>query len=54
MNAAGETETALLVRMPARLHNAVKATATREDRTMASVVREAVREYIRRSERKSR
>jgi predicted DNA-binding protein len=35
----------LLVRMPAELHEAVKTTAAREDRTMAQVVREALRNY---------
>jgi len=35
----------LLVRMPAWLYDAVKATAAQQDRTMASVVREALRAY---------
>jgi predicted DNA-binding protein len=35
----------LLVRMPAAMHEAVRETAEREDRTMAQVVREAIRNY---------
>jgi hypothetical protein len=41
----------LLVRMPAELHAAVKATAEKEDRTMAQVAREALRAYTRKSAR---
>ena len=39
----------LLVRMPPELHEAVKATAEKEDRTMAAVVREALRCYVRKA-----
>lgn len=35
----------LLVRMPEELHAAVVETAKRQDRPMASVVREALRAY---------
>ena len=36
----------LLVRMPPDLHAAVKAAAEAEDRSMASVVRQALRQYV--------
>jgi predicted transcriptional regulator len=39
----------LLVRMPADLHAAVKATAKKQDRTMAQVAREALRAYARKA-----
>lgn len=39
----------LLVRMPASMHDAIARTAQQEDRTMAQVVREAVRAYTRRA-----
>lgn len=39
----------LLVRMPAELHAAVKETAEKQDRTMAQVVREALRAYARKA-----
>lgn len=35
----------LLVRMPADLHEAVKVAAVNEDRSMAQVVRAALRDY---------
>ena len=35
-----------LVRMDTDLHDAVATTAKREDRSMASVVREALRQYV--------
>jgi predicted DNA-binding protein len=39
----------LLVRMPPELHEAVKATAEKQDRTMAQVAREALRAYTRKA-----
>ena len=45
---ADSTIRPLLVRMPAELHEAVRATAEREDRTMAQVAREALRAYTQR------
>lgn len=39
----------LLVRMPADLHAAVKATAQKQDRTMAQVTREALRAYTKKA-----
>lgn len=38
-------EKPLFVRMPPELHRLVRATAKREDRSMASVAREALRRY---------
>lgn len=37
---------ALLVRMPTALHEAIQAKAVQEDRSMAAVVRQALRAYI--------
>ncbi len=38
--------TALLVRMPADLHQALKNQAAHEERTMSAVIRRAVRQHI--------
>lgn len=37
---------AFVVRMPVALHEAIKAKAVQEDRSMASVIRRALRAYI--------
>ena len=36
----------MYVRLPAELHDAVKARATEEDRTMAQTIRVALRYYL--------
>ncbi len=36
----------VLVRMPAELHNAVKAKATAEDRSMAQAIRVVLRHWV--------
>ena len=36
----------VLVRLPPDLHDALKATAQAEDRSMAAVVRVALRQYV--------
>lgn len=35
-----------MVRLPVDLHEAVKARAERDDRTMASTIRRAVKQYL--------
>lgn len=40
------TERPMYVRLPAELHEAVKARATEEDRTMAQTIRVALRYYL--------
>jgi hypothetical protein len=51
MAKANENESAVVIRMPASLHKAIKKRAAEEDRAMAATIRTALREYLKKKPR---